>query len=167
MCLMSKRIKECRLNSHLTQEELADMLGLKKSAIAKYENGRVENIKRSTIEKMSTIFDVKPSYIMGWADVPNGYRFGSELKKAISEVSEETDVPCLEIIQLLFNPNLDISDTNKVLNKDNIKKIVQKYYPSSNLQNNLSRIYFDCNEYTKDELAEICQFAEFIKKRRK
>ena len=79
MCLMSKRIKECRLNSHLTQEELADMLGLKKSAIAKYENGRVENIKRSTIEKMSTIFDVKPSYIMGWADVPNG-----------SEVSEET-----------------------------------------------------------------------------
>ena len=68
---MAKRIKECRLNSKLTQEELANKLGLKKSAIAKYENGRVENIKRNTIEEMAKIFDVKPSYIMGWDDGRN------------------------------------------------------------------------------------------------
>ena len=81
MCLMSKRIKECRLNNHLTQEDLANKLGLKKSAIAKYENGRVENIKRNTIEEMAKIFNVMPSYIMGWSDLPNGDMLGSELKK--------------------------------------------------------------------------------------
>ena len=68
MCKMAKRIKECRLKYGLTQEELADKLGLKKSAIAKYENGRVENIKRTTIEEMANIFECSPSYLMGWDD---------------------------------------------------------------------------------------------------
>lgn len=66
MCKMAKRIKECRMQKQLTQEELADKLGLKKSAIAKYENGRVENIKRTTIEEMANIFGCRPSYLMGW-----------------------------------------------------------------------------------------------------
>lgn len=57
MCTMAIRIKKCRLENNLTQEELAEKLGLKKSAVAKYENGRVENIKRSTIEEMARIFD--------------------------------------------------------------------------------------------------------------
>ena len=55
MCKMSKRIKACRLQYGMTQEALAEKLGLKKSAIAKYENGRVENIKRTTIEEMARI----------------------------------------------------------------------------------------------------------------
>lgn len=66
---MAKRIKQCRTQKQLTQEELADKLGLKKSAIAKYENGRVENIKRTTIEEMANIFGCKPSYLMGWDTV--------------------------------------------------------------------------------------------------
>lgn len=66
MCTMAIRIKKCRLENNLTQEELAEKLGLKKSAVAKYENGRVENIKRSTIEEMARIFDCTPSYLMGW-----------------------------------------------------------------------------------------------------
>lgn len=67
---MSDRIKEQRKKLDLTQEELADKLGLQKSAIAKYENGRVENIKRSTIAKMSQLFDCAPCYIMALDDPP-------------------------------------------------------------------------------------------------
>lgn len=61
---MSDRIKSKRKEVGLTQEELAQKLGLQKSAIAKYENGRVKNIKRSTIAKMSEIFDCSPTYLM-------------------------------------------------------------------------------------------------------
>ena len=43
MCKMANRIKKCRTQQKMTQEELAQKLGLKKSAIAKYENGRVDN----------------------------------------------------------------------------------------------------------------------------
>lgn len=66
--LMAQRIKELRIKRGLSQEQLAELLGLQKSAIAKYENGRVINIKRSTIANMAEIFNCNPSYIMGWSD---------------------------------------------------------------------------------------------------
>lgn len=51
-----------------TQTELGEKLGLQASAIAKYENGRVENIKRSTIADMAEVLGCSPSYLMGWSD---------------------------------------------------------------------------------------------------
>ena len=65
---MNRRIRERRLALNLTQEELAHRLGMQKSAIAKYEGGRVENIKRSTLAKMSEILECSPAYLMGWDD---------------------------------------------------------------------------------------------------
>lgn len=65
---MSQIIKELRQKSGLTQSELGEKLGVKKSAINKYESGKVSNIKRSTIEKMANIFNVYPSYLMGFED---------------------------------------------------------------------------------------------------
>ena len=38
-----------------------DMIGLQKSAIAKYENGRVVNIKRSTLQKLAQALDLRGS----------------------------------------------------------------------------------------------------------
>lgn len=66
--MMSKRIRQKRLELGLTQEELANKLGLQKSAIAKYENGRVTNIKRGTIQLMSDLFQVSPSWLMGLSE---------------------------------------------------------------------------------------------------
>ena len=63
-------IAENRGRHNLTQEELGERVGVQKSAIAKYENGRVENIKRSVIQAMATLFDVSPCYLMGWSDTP-------------------------------------------------------------------------------------------------
>lgn len=62
---MAERIKERRRALGMTQEELGAKLGLKKSAIAKYENGRVENIKRSVILKMSEVLECPATYLMG------------------------------------------------------------------------------------------------------
>lgn len=67
---MPNRIKERRIAMGLTQEELAEKLGLQKSAIAKYENGRVENIKRSTIQNMANILHCKPSYLLAFDEEP-------------------------------------------------------------------------------------------------
>ena len=65
---MAGRIKERRLIMNYTQEELAGKLGLQKSAIAKYENGRVENIKRSIIANMANILECSPAYLMDWSE---------------------------------------------------------------------------------------------------
>lgn len=63
---MAEKIKERRLAMGYTQEELAQKLGLQKSAIAKYENGRVENIKRSIIQNMAKVLECSPTYLMNF-----------------------------------------------------------------------------------------------------
>ncbi|MBO5560296.1 MAG: helix-turn-helix transcriptional regulator [Firmicutes bacterium] len=67
---MTNRIKDLREAFSLTQEQLGEMLGVRKAAVAKYESGTVENLKRSTVEKMADIFKVTPAFIMGWSDNP-------------------------------------------------------------------------------------------------
>lgn len=62
------RIKELRLLSGLSQEELGRRVGVQRAAINKYEKGSVTNIPLTTIEKMAALFDVSPSYIVGWDD---------------------------------------------------------------------------------------------------
>ena len=61
---IGNKIKSARIAKGLTQEELGKLLGLQKSAIAKYENGRVVNIKRSTLKKISDILDIRPSELI-------------------------------------------------------------------------------------------------------
>lgn len=41
------------------------MLGVQKSAIAKYENGRVPNLKKETLSRLAEIFNVTPNYLLG------------------------------------------------------------------------------------------------------
>ena len=69
---MGENIKRLRIEKGMTQEELGRILGVQKSAIRKYESGKVENIPRSSIKKMAEIFGVRPSFLMGWdEDLPS------------------------------------------------------------------------------------------------
>lgn len=58
---LGKLIRDARLAKGLTQEELGKLVGVQKSAIAKYENGRVVNIKRSTLQGLAKALDLKGS----------------------------------------------------------------------------------------------------------
>lgn len=96
---MGRRIKEQRIAAKLTQEELAIKLGLQKSAIAKYENGRVENIKRSVIQKMAEILVCSPAYLMGWDsdtdDTPSPYYLDPDAARAAQEAFDDPDLRAL------------------------------------------------------------------------
>ena len=62
------RIKFLRKERGMSQEELATLLKTTKQAIYKYENNIVTNIPMDKIERISNLFNVSPSYIMGWED---------------------------------------------------------------------------------------------------
>ena len=65
---IGQKIKQARIEKGLTQEELGNLVGLQKSAIAKYENGRVVNIKRSTLQKLAQALDLRGSDLIIEAD---------------------------------------------------------------------------------------------------
>lgn len=86
-------IKQARLSKGFTQEELAEKVGVKKSAVAKWENGRVSEIKRSNLKKLSDALDLQPNKLLGdiernpigVADELADIYLDSELRKMIKE----------------------------------------------------------------------------------
>lgn len=65
---MGEIIKSHRLRLGLSQQELGDKVGVNKAAVQKWESGAVENIKRSKIKMLSTIFGISPTVLLGWGD---------------------------------------------------------------------------------------------------
>lgn len=61
---IGQKIKKARLEKGLTQQELGDIVGVQKSAIAKYESGRVVNIKRNTLQKIAKALSIRPSELV-------------------------------------------------------------------------------------------------------
>ncbi len=58
-------IKKARIEKGMTQEELAEKVGVKKSAVAKWENGRVSEIKRSNLKNLADALDLNPNQLLG------------------------------------------------------------------------------------------------------
>ncbi len=54
-------IKQLRLSAGLSQEELGKIIGVQRAAVQKWECGKVQNLKRETIKKLSETFNVSPS----------------------------------------------------------------------------------------------------------
>ena len=58
-------IKTERLRKGMTQDELAEKVGVKKSAVAKWENGRVSEIKRSNLKNLADALGLNPNTLLG------------------------------------------------------------------------------------------------------
>ena len=65
---IGERIKKLRIKNDFTLDELAEKMQTTKQTIYKYENNIVTNIPSDKIEKLATIFNVTPAYLMGWTD---------------------------------------------------------------------------------------------------
>jgi len=70
MDVFSKRIKERRLFCGYTLLEVAQKLGISESNLQRYESGQVKNVPYRNIVSMANIFGCTPSFLMGWADIP-------------------------------------------------------------------------------------------------
>lgn len=65
------RIKHLREKSKKSQVELADLIGVSKQTLYKYENNIVTNIPSDKIEAIAKYTASTPEYIMGWTDKSN------------------------------------------------------------------------------------------------
>lgn len=61
---VGEKIKQLRKEKGLTQEELGNLLGVKKAAVQKYESGQVQNLKQTTIKKLCEVFNKYPYYFI-------------------------------------------------------------------------------------------------------
>lgn len=69
--LMGKRIRKERLDSGMSQDLLAEKLGMKRANVANYEAGRTIPPSNVLLD-MSLIFDVTTDYLLCKTDEPHG-----------------------------------------------------------------------------------------------
>ena len=63
-----ERIKQLRIKAGMSQVELAIKMDVSKQTLYKYENNIITNIPSDKIEIAANLFNVPPSYLMGWDD---------------------------------------------------------------------------------------------------
>lgn len=71
------RIRRTRKLKGLTQQELADRVGISKSTICKYEKGKIETIKKNTLCKIAAELGCSYAYLID-IDLPAFYTENSE-----------------------------------------------------------------------------------------
>ena len=105
------RLKELRKEYKMTQNELANKLGLVRTAIANYETGRT-NPDSETLSMIANIFNTTTDYLLGRTDIKKPiYNSIDESKKVASHVDKISD----EIRNL--SPE----------NQEEIKKLIELY----------------------------------------
>lgn len=65
---MAKRIKELRTAKGLTLEQVADVVGVGKSTVRKWETGMIANMRRDKIASLAKALGTTPAYLMGWKE---------------------------------------------------------------------------------------------------
>ena len=65
---MAQRIKSLRQEKGLTLEQVADVVGVGKSTVRKWETGMIANMKRDKIADLAKALGTTPAYLMGWEE---------------------------------------------------------------------------------------------------
>ena len=65
---MAQRIKALRQQKGLTLEQVADVVGVGKSTVRKWETGMIANMRRDKIADLAKALGTTPAYLMGWKE---------------------------------------------------------------------------------------------------
>lgn len=66
-----ERLKDLRIECHLTLEQLAEQTGLSKSALGKYETDDFKDISPFAIAELAAFYGVSADYLMGLTETKN------------------------------------------------------------------------------------------------
>ena len=108
---MGDRIRTLRKQHKMSMEELGSKIGVGKSAILKYEKGQVENLPRSTIEKMATLFGVSPAYLMCFDQWDQNSEALSDEVKLIERIQAKWGKNMVSIMHLFSELNEEGQET--------------------------------------------------------
>ena len=82
-----KRILDARTRALMTQQDLAQALGVSRSSIAMYEKCKREPNKE-IFEKLGKVLGVSPVYLMGWVDSPDSTELNELGAKAVRSLAK-------------------------------------------------------------------------------
>ncbi len=125
------RLKELRYSKELSQQKLADKIGISKSSINMYERGEREP-SFSTLEIIADFFNVDIDFLLGKTDIKNRFIMGwEELDHNKIYIAEEINSPQLKTYKIqIYNDadrNIFATDLPKdkclLIGRGNVKEL--------------------------------------------
>lgn len=106
-----KYIRDLRLKHGFSQEELGKLVGVQRAAVQKWECGKVQNLKRETIKRLSEIFNVPAS---SFIDSDENTAEDNELTEYLEELRTRSEM------RMLFS-------VAKGATKEDVEKVVEMF----------------------------------------
>jgi transcriptional regulator with XRE-family HTH domain len=107
---MSRKIKQLRQARGMTLEQVADIVGVGKSTVRKWETGMIANMRRDKIALLAHALGTTPAYLMGWKEKetsslnePKLTEGEEKLVELFRLVPEEQQEMVLEMIRVALN----------------------------------------------------------------
>jgi repressor LexA len=103
---MSRKIKELRLSQGMTLEQVANIVGVGKSTVRKWETGAIANMKRDKIALLAKALSTTPAYLMGWFEsepIENNIKITEDEQKLLDlfrRVPEDKQQMLIQMIQV-------------------------------------------------------------------
>ena len=115
-----ERLHMLRKQHRMTLQDVADYIGLSRATVYKYETGQVKDIPADKLEKLSILFGVTKSYLMGWdkEEPPDDEPVNDDIRllvRDINKLSPEQVKQAKSVFRAMFqitNPELFKEDSD-------------------------------------------------------
>ncbi len=116
-----QRIKERRKQLALSADNVADLLGVSRSTIFRYESGHIEKVPANVLEKLAEILNTTPAYLMGWKDeynyphqtISSNERNAMFLRESFDDSYHTKDCFCFQNNTMMPSDRTNINDIIK------------------------------------------------------
>lgn len=156
------RLKELRTEKKLTQKELADIIGVSKITILRWENDE-RQIKPDKAQELADYFDVSVGYLLGYED----------LLFQIEEVEEELSkgMSVSKKMSSLASSSYDELLKNILILLEELKKVAEVTQVDSNtlidVTESLKEHIEDLDDYVKKMVAAEIKYIELLNLKQK
>lgn len=114
-----ERIKSRRIELNYSFQDLADLTGMSKSTLQRYETGSIKNIPLDKLKDLAKALKVTPEWIMGWesSQSHNKYYLNEDVAEIAQEIYEDKD------LRILFDASRKVSKNDIQLVIDMVKRL--------------------------------------------
>jgi transcriptional regulator with XRE-family HTH domain len=120
MKILSDRIKSRRLEKNLSQKELSELIGIKKSTVSSYERDN-SSPDVDKLKKIALVLGTTSDYLLGLSDNKIGENIAEDTKEVINTIEEKnlstTDIEYIIKLKQSFKnlPEVEIIDKVKLI----------------------------------------------------
>lgn len=91
MSIIGQRINQRRKQLNISADDVASLLGISRSTVFRYENGRIQKVPADILEKLAEILLTTPAYLIGSHD--NTFKFEDNILLKETSYNYHTDKP--------------------------------------------------------------------------